>query len=113
MHDIGKNVVAVILEGTGFEVIDLGVDISSRQSVGAVEKHSPDILGLTAMITPTMTAMERTIRALEEAELRGRVKVVIGGAPVTDECASGIGDDAYGSDVGQAVDVCRALLGRG
>ncbi len=112
LHDIGKNLVGMMLEGTGFEVIDLGVDLSTQAIVEAVEKHSPDILGLSALITTTMPAMEQTIRALEEAEVRDRVKVIVGGAPVTREYASRIGADAYGADAGDAVDVCKALLGR-
>ena len=112
LHDIGKNLVGMMLEGTGFEVIDLGVDLSTQAIVEAVEKHSPDILGLSALITTTMPAMEQTIRALEEGEVRDRVKVIVGGAPVTREYASRIGADAYGADAGDAVDVCKALLGQ-
>ena len=112
LHDIGKNLVGMMLEGTGFEVIDLGVDVSTQAIVEAVEKHTPDILGLSALITTTMPAMEQTIRALDEAEVRDRVKVIVGGAPVTREYASRIGADAYGADAGDAVDVCKALLGR-
>ena len=112
LHDIGKNLVKMMLEGTGFEVIDLGVDVSTQGFVEAVGKHSPDILGLSALITTTLPAMEQTIKALEEAKVRDRVKLIVGGAPVTREYASRIGADAYGADAGDAVDVCKALMGQ-
>lgn len=112
LHDIGKNLVAMMLEGTGFEVVDLGVDVSTQRFVEAVKKHSPDILGLSALITTTMPAIGQTIRGLEQAGLRNRVKVVIGGAPVTPEYAARVGADAYGGDAGDAVVVCKGLLGK-
>jgi 5-methyltetrahydrofolate--homocysteine methyltransferase len=109
MHDIGKNLVRMMLEGGGFEAIDLGVDVDPGTFVDAVREHKPDLLGMSALLTTTMAQMKVTIEALEEAGLRDSVKIVIGGAPVTAEFAKQIGADAFAEDAATAVDVAREL----
>ena len=111
LHDIGKNLVRMMIEGGGFEVVDLGVDVSPEGFVAAVRENEPDILGMSALLTTTMTNMKGVIEALEEAGLRDSVKVMIGGAPVTDAYAQEIGADGYAPDAATAVDVARALMG--
>jgi 5-methyltetrahydrofolate--homocysteine methyltransferase len=103
IHDIGKNIVAIMLRGAGYEVIDLGIDVSEDKIVAAVEKEKPDFVGLSALLTTTMTDMPVVIKALEDAGLRQSVKVLIGGAAVSEEYAREIGADAFGADAFQAV----------
>jgi 5-methyltetrahydrofolate--homocysteine methyltransferase len=110
LHDIGKNLVRMMIEGGGFEVVDLGVDVSPEGFVEAVRENEPDILGMSALLTTTMTNMKGVIEALEEAGLRDSVKVMIGGAPVTDAYAQEIGADGYAPDAATAVDVARELM---
>jgi 5-methyltetrahydrofolate--homocysteine methyltransferase len=98
LHDIGKNLVVMVLEGAGFEVVDLGVDVSPEQFVEAIKEHSPQIVGLSALLTTTMLAMRDTIDAVKEAGLREQVKVMVGGAPMRQEYADEIGADFYGPD---------------
>lgn len=112
IHDIGKNLVAMFLEGTGFEVIDLGVNVSVDRFVTAVKEYSPDILGMSALLTTTMPGMGATIQALESAGIRRQVKVVVGGASVTQHLADQIGADGYGADAGAAIQLCRKLVGK-
>lgn len=109
MHDIGKNLVRMMLEGGGFEIIDLGVDVKSSAFVDAVREHKPDLVGMSALLTTTMAQMKVTIDALEEAGLRDSVKIVVGGAPVTAAFAEQIGADAFAEDAATAVDVAREL----
>ena len=109
LHDIGKNLVRMMLEGGGFEAIDLGVDVSPSAFVDAVREHKPDLVGISALLTTTMAQMKVTIEALEEAGLRDSVKIMVGGAPVTAEFAEQIGADAYAPDAASAVDVAREL----
>jgi 5-methyltetrahydrofolate--homocysteine methyltransferase len=109
LHDIGKNLVAMMLEGAGFEIIDLGTDISPEQFVEAVQ-DGVDVIGLSALLTTTMPSMEQTIRALKDGGLRDQVKVIVGGAPVTAEYARQIGADGYAPDASQAVTVAKGLL---
>ena len=111
IHDIGKNLVSMFLEGAGFEVIDLGTDVSTDRFVAAVKEHRPDMLGISALLTTTMPGMEATIQALESAGIRRQVKVVVGGAPVTQHFADRIGADGYGADGGVAIELCRKLIG--
>lgn len=113
IHDIGKNLVATMLRISGFEVIDLGVDVAPERFVEAVREHEPDILGMSALLTTTMLEMRNVIEALKAAGLRDRVKVIVGGAPVTEEFAREIGADAYARDAVEAVEVCKKLLQRG
>ncbi|MCL4826596.1 MAG: corrinoid protein [Caldilinea sp.] len=109
IHDIGKNLVGMMLKGAGFEVIDLGVNVPPARFVSAVEGAS--IIGLSALLTTTMPNMKVTIDALTAAGVRDRVKVIVGGAPVTEEFALEIGADGYASNANQAVTISRALLG--
>jgi 5-methyltetrahydrofolate--homocysteine methyltransferase len=102
LHDIGKNLVAMMMEGAGFEVIDLGVDVPPERFVDAVKQHKPNLVGLSALLTTTMPKMQTTMDALNEAGLRGNVKVMIGGAPVTAQYASKIGADIYSPDASAA-----------
>ena len=102
LHDIGKNLVVMMLEGTGFQVVDLGVDVSADAFVQAVREHSPQILGMSALLTTTMLAMRATIEALNESELRDQVLVMVGGAPLTQSFADEIGADLYAPDASSA-----------
>jgi len=112
IHDIGKNLVAMFLRGAGFEVFDLGINITTDSFVGAVKEYAPAILGMSALITTTMPTMGDIIKALEVAELRSRVKIIVGGAPVTQHFAEYIGADGYGADGGSAIKLCRNLVGK-
>jgi len=109
LHDIGKNLVKMMLEGAGFETIDLGTDVLAEDFVAAVREHQPNLVGMSALLTTTMVQMKAAIEALEEAGLRESVKVMIGGAPVTAAFAEEIGADAYAPDAATAVDVARSL----
>jgi len=111
LHDIGKNLVKMMLEGAGFQTIDLGTDVKPEEFVAAVREHQPQLLGMSALLTTTMPGMKATIEALEEAGLRDAVKIMIGGAPVTAAFAEQIGADAYAPDAGSAVDIARSLVG--
>jgi 5-methyltetrahydrofolate--homocysteine methyltransferase len=111
MHDIGKNLVAALLEGGGFEVIDLGVDVPPERFVAAVRDRKPEIVGLSALLTTTLPGMKTTIEALRSAGIRGSVKVIVGGAPVTGSFADAIGADGYAESAGAAVDLARRLIG--
>ncbi|PMQ01076.1 MAG: cobalamin-binding protein [Dictyoglomus sp. NZ13-RE01] len=112
LHDIGKNLVAMMLEGAGYQVIDLGVDVPPEKFVEAVKLHKPDILGMSALLTTTMPNMKLTIEALEREGLRSKVKVIVGGAPVTNTFALEIGADGYGEDAVSAVSLVNNLLNR-
>jgi 5-methyltetrahydrofolate--homocysteine methyltransferase len=109
LHDIGKNLVTMMLDGGGFEAIDLGIDLDPGTFVDAVREHKPDVVGMSALLTTTMTHMKTTIEALEEAGLRDSVKIMIGGAPVTADFAKQIGADAYAPDAATAVELAREL----
>ncbi|MDD3826151.1 MAG: cobalamin-binding protein [Anaerolineaceae bacterium] len=110
LHDIGKNLVGMMCEGGGFEVKDIGKDVAPEQFVEAVKEWEPDVLGMSALLTTTMRAMESTIKVLEEAGLRDRVKIIIGGAPVTQTFADQIGADGYASNAAGAADLAKRLL---
>ena len=109
LHDIGKNLVAMMLEGSGFEVQDLGVDVAPQAFVQAVQ-NGAQVIGLSALLTTTMSNMEATMQALKAAGLRDQVKVMIGGAPVTQDYANKIGADGFAADASSATRVARALL---
>jgi 5-methyltetrahydrofolate--homocysteine methyltransferase len=111
LHDIGKNLVGMMCEGAGFEVIDIGKDVDPAAFVEAVNKHQPDILGLSALLTTTMLSMERTIKALVEAGIRESIKVLVGGAPVTQDFADQIGADGYASNAATASDLAKKITG--
>jgi len=110
LHDIGKNIVASMLEGSGFEVLDLGIDVPSEKFVETVKNNRPHILALSALLTVTMPEMKKTIDALIQAGVRDKIKVIIGGAPVTRKYAEEIGADGYGDNAIAAVTVARALM---
>ena len=111
MHDIGKNLVSMMCEGAGFDVIDLGKDVTPEAFVEAVKEHQPDVVGMSALLTTTMRAMEHTIKALQEAGLRDNIKVMIGGAPVTESFSEQIGADGYASNAASAVDLAKEFVG--
>ena len=110
MHDIGKNLVAMLLSGAGFEVINMGKGVTPAAFVAAVKEHKPVILGMSGLLTTTIPKMPATIAALKEAGLRDSVKVIIGGAPVSVEWADEIGADAYGANASLAVEKCKELI---
>lgn len=110
LHDIGKNLVAMMLEGAGFEVIDLGTDVAPDRFVRGVIEHRPQVLGMSALLTTTMPAMALTLQALQAAGVREQVKVMIGGAPVTDAYAKQIGADGFSQDASSAVRLAHYLL---
>ncbi|MEM2049872.1 MAG: corrinoid protein [Thermoproteota archaeon] len=112
LHDIGKNIFGMMLEAAGFEVIDLGNDVPAEAFVEAVKNHNPDILGMSALLTVTMVEMENVIKELKKAGVREKVKVIIGGAPITEEYAKRIGADGYGKDAVVGVDICKAWVGK-
>ena len=113
LHDIGKNLVSMMMEGAGFTITDLGVDVSPESFVRKAQELAPDIVAMSALLSTTMPSMPLTIEALQEAGIRDKVKVMIGGAPVTEKYAQEIKADAYGSDAGSAVSKAKALLGIG
>jgi len=110
LHDIGKNLVALMLEGAGFEIKDLGVDVAPEKFVEAVRAGGVNIVALSALLTTTMTSMKATVEALQQAGLRDQVKVIVGGAPVTEEYARQIGADGCAADASRAVTLARSLL---
>ena len=109
LHDIGKNLVGMMLEGAGFEVIDLGVDVTVENVIDKVAEIQPQVLGLSALLTTTMPEMENVITVLQTRGLREKVKVIIGGAPVDADFAKKIGADAYGKDAAEAVTLARSF----
>jgi 5-methyltetrahydrofolate--homocysteine methyltransferase len=111
MHDIGKNLVAMMCEGAGFEVRDLGKNVAPETFVEEVKAFEPDIVGMSALLTTTMRTMEHTIKALEEAGVRDRVKIMVGGAPVTQSFAEQIGADGYASNAASAADLAKRFAG--
>jgi 5-methyltetrahydrofolate--homocysteine methyltransferase len=111
LHDIGKNLVAMMLEGAGFQIIDLGVDVPPEKFVEVAKNENVDIVAMSALLTTTMLAMKDTINALKEAGIRDKVKVMIGGAPVTQRYADEIGADGYAPDAATAVEKAKELLG--
>jgi 5-methyltetrahydrofolate--homocysteine methyltransferase len=110
LHDIGKNLVGMMCEGAGFEVKDLGKDIAPEGFVEAVKEFEPDVVGMSALLTTTMRAMDHTIKALEEAGVRDKVKIMIGGAPVTESFADQIGADGYASNAAAAADMAKRFV---
>jgi len=110
LHDIGKNLVKLMLEGSGFEVIDLGTDVPADKIVAAVNEYNPDVVALSALLTTTMAAQGDVIKALDEAGIRDKVKVIVGGAPITDAFAKEIGADGYSEDASGAAEIAKALI---
>lgn len=110
IHDIGKNLVAIMMSGSGLEVIDLGIDIPVEKFLSAVEEHKPQILGLSALLTTTMLEMQKVIEAVRKSPLPDKPYVIIGGAPVTESFAREIGADGYGADAVEAVEIAFKLI---
>ena len=111
LHDIGKKLVAIMLEGNGFEVTDLGTDVPPERFIEAAKESGAQVVGLSALLTTTLPAMENTVRAIKEADPDGKVKIMIGGAPVTQAFADSIGADGFGRDANAAVSLARQLVG--
>jgi 5-methyltetrahydrofolate--homocysteine methyltransferase len=111
IHDIGKTIVATLWETAGFEVIDLGVDVPPQKFVEAIKQYNPDIVGMSALMTTTMTKQKETIEAIKAAGLRDKVKIVVGGAPTTEEWAREIGADGWAPDAISSVELVKKLLG--
>jgi len=112
IHDIGKNIVVMLLTGAGFKVIDIGVDVVASAFAEAVDKHNPDIVGVSTLMTTTMEMVKEIIRHFKEIGIRDKVKIMIGGAVVTKEYAEEIGADAFAGNANEAVDVAKKLVGR-
>jgi 5-methyltetrahydrofolate--homocysteine methyltransferase len=112
LHDIGKNLVAMMMEGGGYEVVDLGTDVSSDRFLQAIKEHQPQVVGMSALLTTTMKEMKTILDIIQEAGLRKQVKVIIGGAPVTERFAKEIGADGYAPDAASAVSLVKSLIGR-
>lgn len=110
LHDIGKNLVIMMMESSGFNVVDLGVDVSVEKFIQAVKDHNPQVVGMSALLTTTMPIMKEVIKVLNQENLRNAVKVVIGGAPVSKEYADEIGADGYAGDAVVATEICKQLL---
>jgi len=110
LHDIGKNLVCMMLEGAGFNVVDLGVNADENKFIAAIKEHRPQLLGMSALLTTTMGSMKTTIDAIKAAGIRENVKVMIGGAPVTQSFSDEIGADGYAADAASAVDVANRLM---
>ena len=110
VHDIGKNIVVSMLEGNGFKVLDLGVDVEPEKFVEVIRQNEIRVLALSSLLTSTMPMLDATIRALEEERLRTKTKVIVGGAPVTRDYANKIGADGYGADAVEAVDITNAIV---
>jgi 5-methyltetrahydrofolate--homocysteine methyltransferase len=110
LHDIGKNLVAMMLEGAGFEIIDLGTDVSPEKFVTAVQEYQPDLIGMSALLTTTMASISKSIESLTEAGMRDRIKIIIGGAPVTQDFADKVGADGFAADAGSASRLAKSLL---
>ena len=110
LHDIGKNLLAMALEGAGFEVVDLGSDVAAEQFVGAVKEHKPDVVGMSALLSTTMYMMKDVIEAIDKAGLHNSVKIMVGGAPLNDDYAKKIGADFYGPDCVAGRDYARSVV---
>ena len=110
LHDIGKNLVGMMLEGAGFEVIDVGIDVPPEKFVQAAKDSQANVIGMSALLTTTMMQMKSTVEALQAAGLKGKVKIMVGGAPVTDEFAKQIGADGYAADAASAVNKVKEVL---
>ncbi len=110
LHDIGKNLVSMMCEGAGFEIVNIGFNAEPEKFIGAIKEHQPDVVGMSAMLTTTMRAMSHTIKAIEEAGLRDQVNIMVGGAPVDKEFADAIGADGYGSNAAHGSEVAQQLV---
>jgi len=111
LHDIGKNLVGIMLKGAGFEVIDLGNDVPPSCFVESAMEHGASVIGMSALLTTTMPAMKRVVECVQEEQVAGQIKIIVGGAPVSEDFAREIGADAYGFDAASAVDRVKSLIG--
>lgn len=111
LHDIGKNLTAMFLEGAGFRVVDMGVDVSADKFIAAIKENKANLLGMSALLTTTMTYTSEVIKALEAENMRKQVKIIVGGAPITQEWANQIGADGFALDAASAADKCKELIG--
>ena len=109
-HDIGKNLVVLMMESRGYTVIDMGVDVKEEQFVEAIKEHKPDIVGMSSLLTTTMMKIDDTIKMINESGLRDQVKIIIGGAPISQEFADDIGADGYSEDASTAVELCDRMM---
>jgi len=112
LHDIGKNLVRIMMESSGLDVIDVGIDISPEKFMEAIREHNPDVLAMSALLTTTMVNMKSTIDMLVTEGLRDKVKVIVGGAPVSQEFANTIGADGFAADAASASDLCKELVAK-
>ena len=110
IHDIGKSIVASLLEAAGYEVIDLGVDVPAQKFIEAIKQYNPDIVGMSALMTTTMLKQREIIEAIKQANLRDKVKIIVGGAPTTEDWAKEIGADGWAPDAASAVELVKKLL---
>jgi 5-methyltetrahydrofolate--homocysteine methyltransferase len=110
LHDIGKNLVAMMMEGAGFEIIDLGIDVPAEKFIQAMKDNKPQVVGMSALLTTTMVQIKENIKAFNDAGVRSNVKVLIGGAPVTQKFTDEVGADGYAPDAASAVDKVKELL---
>lgn len=110
LHDIGKNLVVLMMESRGYTVVDLGVDVKEDQFVQAIKEHKPDIVGMSSLLTTTMMKMDDTIKEINSAGVRDQVKIIIGGAPISQEFADDIGADGYSEDASTAVELCDRMM---
>jgi 5-methyltetrahydrofolate--homocysteine methyltransferase len=111
LHDIGKNIVGMMLQGAGYEIVDLGADVPKEKFIEFTQKENAQVVGMSALLTTTMIYMKEIVQALEDAGLKDKVKVIIGGAPVTQAYADQIGADGYAPDAASAVDLTKNLIG--
>ncbi|OGS17961.1 MAG: methyltransferase [Elusimicrobia bacterium RIFOXYA2_FULL_40_6] len=112
LHDIGKNLVSMMMEGAGFDVIDIGIDVPNEKFIEVIKDKKPAVLGLSALLTTTMPAMKSVVDSIKAAGLKDSVKIIIGGAPITQSYADEIGADGYAADAASAVDISKKLLGK-
>ncbi|PKM48671.1 MAG: cobalamin-binding protein, partial [Firmicutes bacterium HGW-Firmicutes-6] len=111
LHDIGKNMVSMTLQGDGYEVIDLGIDVPASSFISAIQRYKPDILAMSALLTTTIGELKHVIQSIVNEGIRDRVKIVVGGGPVTQDYVDEIGANGYGKDVFGAIDIVNQLLG--
>lgn len=110
LHDIGKNLVVLMMESRGYTVVDMGVDVKEDQFVAAIKEHKPDIVGMSSLLTTTMMKIDDTVKLINESGLRDQVKIIIGGAPISQEFADDIGADGYSEDASTAVELCDRMM---
>ncbi|WP_195267609.1 corrinoid protein [Eubacterium sp. 1001713B170207_170306_E7] len=110
LHDIGKNLVVLMMESRGYTVVDLGVDVKEDQFVAAIKEHKPDIVGMSSLLTTTMMKIDDTIKVINDAGIRGDVKIIVGGAPISQEFANDVGADGYSEDASTAVELCDRMM---